>query len=383
MRSIRIPYFRIWYSSLFVILFVITFVLTLVSPADLIYQSIVFLTKNDASRRVTLPGNVISIGGGYLLTALVVLFIWAQRIYTNRSIMREIPKQYLPLDHGEVPKKVRKVIEKQWERSALVAWDARPRDVTEEIRAQEIQEDEDARKRGESLFHRRGHGKSKTVIPASSAMKAWGQISHPGWAAPSALAADAATTENVQYWSVIVELPHLLEAKAASLAPPDPMFGIDGSTGTSLPPDPRVVELLQRPTGMGLRDYLSRLASFVVFEPPEAVEDFLVQYEFARFSTHALTEDQFKALMANFASVLATMTLDAGQIAAEISAAEEGFDPTVSSASSFVPFSHQNSAPSLNSEANGSVRRHSISTHSPAPSFRSLSSVIINPHVHS
>jgi hypothetical protein len=382
MRSIRIPYFRIWYSGAFSILFLITFLLTLICPTDLVYQSI---------RNHWLP-NAFSLSGVYVLTCLVCIFVWASRIYTNRAVLREIPHPFVAVEHGEVPRKVRRMIEKQWARSALVAWDSRPRDVQEEMRAQEEMEGEYSKKKGlEAMFHKReGHGKGTTVIPLKTALKAWGHISHPGWSMPTT------TTENgqkqqqsVQYWTVIVELPHLLEAKAVSLAPPELDFPADEYDSDMPPPaDPKVVALLQRPSGMGLRDYLALLSSLNVIDPPSLAEDFVSQYEYARFSTRPLTEEQFDTLMATFASLLSAMVLDPADAEALVSRdgesiSNDGLSSSSSISSIRIPprMQHMHSATSLQSSA--SVQRRSRSGHSPTASFRSLSSVIINPQGHS
>jgi len=106
-----------------------------------------------------------------------------------------------------------------------------------------------------------------------------------------------------------VELPNLIEAKAVSLAPPDPMFlqvdGTDNDAATV--PDARVVALLQRPTAQGLREYLARLREMNLLDPPEAAEDFLALYEKARFSTTPLLELQFQDLMAAATTLLSSI----------------------------------------------------------------------------
>ncbi|KAF2400737.1 hypothetical protein EJ06DRAFT_529846 [Trichodelitschia bisporula] len=295
LRSVRIPYFRIWYSSGFITLFFTAWALTLVSPADLLYQSI---------RNGNIP-NVFSIGGVYLLTILVSIFIWASRIYTNRTVLRDIPKHYVPMDYGDVPAVVHRIIVKQWERSSTVAWDSRPRDVREELRCR----NEMTRRSGEhghSTFRRHSHpskGKDKSVIPPDVAELAWGPISHPGWSSPSS---DDLT--NLEYWRVIVELPNLIEAKAVSLAPSDPSFALNTlSPPTTSIPDARMVALLQRAPAMTLADYLEHLAALNLITPPTAGARFLAQYEFARFSTVPLSELQFRSLMSTFSDILAGM----------------------------------------------------------------------------
>ena len=284
--AMHIPYFRIWYSTSFIILFTVTFILALISPADLIYQSI---------RNQIIP-NVFSIGGAYILTIVLCLFIWASRIYTNRAILKEIPKPYIPIDVGEVPRKVHRLIIKQWERSAIIAWDSKPRDVCNEVKSY-----------GEEIRERSVHTqkRTKTIIPPETAQNTWGEISHPGWSSPV-----SEDLPNLHYHDVIVELPNLIEAKAVSLAPPDPaliqVIDVDNNNGTI--PDARGVALLQRPSNMGLREYLARLASLGLVNPPDVGTSFLSLYEYARFSASPLTKPQFRELMSTFATLLSGMT---------------------------------------------------------------------------
>ena len=309
MRSVRIPYFRIWYSSLFVFLFLATLILTWVSPADLVYQSI---------RTKTIP-NIFSIGGAYALAFVICGFVWSSRIYTNRLVLREIPKAYIPVDYGEVPKKVHKMIKRQWARSALVAWDSRPRDIRKEL-VDEAQQ----RRSGDGHIHfrkRRSKMTDSGIIPPTTALSVWGSIAHPGWSSPT-----SEDLPNLHYPQVVQELPNLIEAKAVSLAPPDPAFVHETSSAQPMNviPDARVVALLQRPLNMGLRDYMARLDSFNLINPPELAPMFLGQYEQARFSTTPLSEQQFRDLMASFASILSGMTeLDPLSIAAELSMVDD------------------------------------------------------------
>jgi hypothetical protein len=323
MRSVRIPYFRIWYSSAFVILFFAAFLTTIATPADLVYQSI----RNDHNIR-----NIITIAGVYVLTIVISLFIWASRIYTNRATLNAIPKAYIPVDAGEVPRKVHRMIVKQWERSAIVAWDSRPRDIREEMQREGGQHRHERRVHP---FRRRTHDKDRTIIPPEKALTAWGHLSHPGWSSPA-----SEDIPNLEYWRVFIEMPNLIEAKAVSLAPADPAISqtdLDLDSNAPSVPDARIVALLQRPSAMTLRDYLDRLAAFNLINPPDLVEDFVAQYEYARFSTSALTEQQFRTLMATFAAILTGMTpIDAAMVEAYL-------DDDVESSGSFVYMSSQSS----------------------------------------
>ncbi|KAF2812555.1 uncharacterized protein BDZ99DRAFT_461222 [Mytilinidion resinicola] len=301
---IRIRLFRIWYSTTYTVLFFLAIVLLAVTPADTIYQSI----RSDDIQKIFV------VAGVYLLTFLITILIYSTRLYTNRSALQGIPKPYLPIEDGEVGKLIRRLIVKNLKRSAIVAWDSRPRELQdEELDDATAGSRPPTAERQHTTFKRRSHLMEATVIPVSAALPAWGEIAHPGWSSPS-----SDDLPNLQFWTVIPELPNLIEAKAVSLAPPDPAFdpGQHPQDTSPILPDAQVVALLQRPATMGLRDYLSRLSSFGLINPPTLGAKFLTQYEFARFSNTPLTEHEFRELMAVFADILSGMTeLDAELIA--------------------------------------------------------------------
>jgi hypothetical protein len=277
-----------------------------VSPADLVYSCI----------RIKNVPNGIAVGAIYVATIIVAFFIWSLRIYTNRATLKEIPRSYIPVDKGEVPRKVHKMIKKQWERSAIVAWDSRPRDLTEEL-AELRQPDDGAERHGiHGLLH--SHEEKRTIIAPDVALAAWGTISHPGWTR-----SDNVALPNLEYYRVFVELPNLIEAKAVSLAPSDPVFLPTGALddGVAPVPDARIVAFLQRPSTQGLREYLAHLGGLNVINPPDAAENFLAHYERARFSTCPLSEKEFTSLMAAFSTLLTGMTeLDPATIEMELDA---------------------------------------------------------------
>src|ERR1700694_1834863 len=109
--------FRIYYSTFFTFLSIILLALLLITPADAINQA---LNNNQLY-------NVFVIAGGYLLTLVLALIIYASRLYTNRTIIAGIPKAWIPVENGDVRKSVRKMIEESLSRSAVIAWNARPR----------------------------------------------------------------------------------------------------------------------------------------------------------------------------------------------------------------------------------------------------------------
>ncbi|KAJ4360555.1 uncharacterized protein N0V89_001120 [Didymosphaeria variabile] len=313
----RIPtLFRIWYSTTYTVIFGILLVLLAVTPAETVYQSI----RSDELQKIFV------IGGVYLLTVLIILLIYSTRLYTNRSVLQAIPKPYIPIEDGEVGKLVRRMIVKKLRRSAVVAWDSMPRDARGEAG------DED-RHGTASVHHKRRHAFPATVIPVNPDLPPWGHVSHPGWASPA-----SPDLPNLQYNNVVNELPNLIEAKAVSLAPPDPALEDRALRiqDTPMLPDAQIVALLQRPRTMGLRDYLARLSSFGLLNPPSLGPRFLSLYEYARFSTKCLTEVEFRGIMAVFTEILNGMTelnpavMDEAR-AASSDAETRSLAPTVSS----------------------------------------------------
>lgn len=297
----RIPFFRIWYSTTYSVLFLLLVVLLAATPGDLVYQAV---------RNRGYP-NAFVVGAVYVLTLLITICVYATRLYTNRTVLLGIPKAYIPIEQGEIGKHVRRMIVKGFERSALIAWDSRPRDLRPEL--QDEREGSTAPSHERSL-KKKGRSRDVTAIPVDPELPPWGHISHPGWASP---AMDG--VPNLQFCNIIAELPNLIEAKAVSLAPPDPAFAFHMSLdGVPVMPDARIVALLQRPSSMGLRDYLGHLSSFGLINPPELGTAFIKRYEFARFSTQPITEVQFQELMTMFAEILTGMTELAPELIAEL-----------------------------------------------------------------
>jgi hypothetical protein len=321
---IRIPSaFRIWYSSTYTVLFFVLLLFLAVTPAETIFQSI----------RTRELQKLFVIGGVYFLTFLIVLLVYSTRLYTNRSVLQAIPKPYIPIEDGEIGKLVRRMVVKALRRSAIIAWDSRPRDVRGELGGHN--EDEDGRTNSGERKHphkRKSHGCPATVISVSARSPPWGHVSHPGWGSPTL----ADLPGNLQYWKVVTELPNLIEAKAVSLAPPDPAV-VDQLhvQNTPMLPDAQIVALLQRPRSIGIRAYLGQLASYGLINPPELAGEFLAQYEYARFSTNSLTETEFRDLMAIFAEVLNSMTeLDPALIEEVRASGEESVTRSISSSQS-------------------------------------------------
>lgn len=200
-------------------------------------------------------------------------------------------------------KKVRKMVVASLNRSAVIAWDARPRVPTEPPAVVSDPENPEVFAVPESEagtigeLHNQETEKSDHTVTIPPKKPVWGVISHDGWASPT-----SPDLPNVQYITVILELPHLIEAQAVSLAPADP------SSDSEPPmPDVRAVSILQRPASMGLREYIGHLTSLGTITLPTIATEFLAEYEYARFSGRPLSETQFRDLMKQFAELLQTM----------------------------------------------------------------------------
>lgn len=315
----RIPFFRIFYSTTYTTLFLLTLVILAITPASLLYTAI----TGEAFQYVFM------IGGTYVLTAIIAIFVYSSRLYTNRSVLVGVGKSYIPVEDGEVGKKVRKMIVAQLERSAVVAWEARPRDASGEILMAEKEgllpyEEVEGSDADEWTVGR--------IIPIDPERPPWGDIKHPGWTAPAISRGEGMW--NLQFEVVIKELPNLVEAQAVGLAPPDPESGDALFNEAEQPPaDALVVEALRRQAGMGMREYLTQLSYLGLVNPPNIGQDFLTLYEQARFSGRPTPEEDFNELMAVFARLLEGMTDLSPDIVAEIRA-QSGGDVFTSSSES-------------------------------------------------
>ena len=271
--------FRVFYSSSYTVLFLVVAALVLVTPADAVYQAY------KQSRWI----DIIIIGGGYVLTALIAILIYASRMYTNRVVLNSIPKTYVPIEKEDLPaKKVRNMVVDGLAGSAVIAYQARPK----------------AQKRDD--VSPTASGRISKLTSSSDPKRGgqrptWGKIEHPGWSGP-----DSTDLPDLQYATVIAELGDLIEAKAVSLAPKDPSATPNPE---GLPTaDMRVVEMLQRPAEMGLRQYVDRLMDLGMIQDRFLAADFLALYERARFHADPPTEAEFRTLMGAFAEILRGMT---------------------------------------------------------------------------
>ncbi|KAL8825025.1 MAG: hypothetical protein Q9170_007956 [Blastenia crenularia] len=284
----RVPFFRIFYSTTFTVLGFILALLLLITPGNLIYE---------AFRRRQIY-NIFIVAGVYVLTFILAVLLYASRLYANRRALVHIPKDWSPLDKDHVEKKVRKLVAEKLEETTTIAHKARPKDLSEDnANGPSNQAQPDNIQEIRPLAAEDEHPLEK--VPP------WGIIDHPGWSSPS-----SSDLPNLQFDPIICELPNLIEAKAVSLAPPDPLYdpGILSADDAEPPlPDALIVELLQRPATVGLRDYFAHLSSVGMVESPKLSTQFLTLYERARFSGHPLDEKDFRHLMAMFADILRGM----------------------------------------------------------------------------
>ncbi|KAB5586125.1 hypothetical protein GE09DRAFT_1210705 [Coniochaeta sp. 2T2.1] len=332
-RSAVAVAFRVLYNSIYLILYTILAALLLALAADVIRQAVL--------RNQTF--NILVIAIAYIVTILVLAFIYAIRLYINRSVLASIPKSYLPIEKGDLMKHVRKMIIAGLSRSAAIAYAARPRVApNDDFPAHLLGGEGEMAEVGQARKERRSIPpfKLKKTVTVEDEMgislppvrAVWGEIEHAGWGSPT-----SPDLPDLQYASVISELPNLIEAKAITLAPPDPESQTDPPTL-----DPDAVSLLQRTEEMGLRDYLAHLSDLGVLETTQNTTNFTAKYEYARFSTRPLPNTRFRELMHLFAEVLRAMKpLDPDVLSSLLDPAESfSSHPAESDIDNNAPLSH-------------------------------------------
>ena len=223
-------------------------------------------------------------------------------------MLAAIPKTWIPVEEGDVSKSVREMIVTALRRSATIAWDAQPHaehDPAAAVSAPEagystaraIDAEEAQHKEKDQLLDESTKGIQAVVTPPPKPI--WTNISHDGWASPN-----SPDLPNLEYSTVVSELPHLIEARAVSLAPSDTESSADPPV-----PDLLAVRILQRAASMGLRDYVTHLTSLGIIPPASSplATTFLAAYEYARFAGNPLSEVRFRTLMKEFAGILRIM----------------------------------------------------------------------------
>ncbi|KAI1410026.1 hypothetical protein F5Y13DRAFT_79650 [Hypoxylon sp. FL1857] len=307
MTNTKLAY-RIAYNSVYGLLCLLLAALLLVVPGDFIRQ-VIFLNHKYI--------NLIVLAIVFVITVLIIFFIYALRLYVTRTVLASIPKTWVPIGKGDTPKDVRKMVVTDLGRSAAIAWAAHPKVIAPATRASSLQDGagETAMSEGRVKEHRKSlqlfrPATRKTAeelmgISFPPLRPVWGEIEHDGWGSPS-----SPDLANVQYSTVLSELPNLIEAKAVSQAPPDPDSATDPPTL-----DADAVALLQRSPSMTMRDYVVHLISVGVLPGSQDAFEFLDSYERARFSTRPLSNAHFRQLMHLFAELLRSMQpLDSGSI---------------------------------------------------------------------
>lgn len=270
--------FNVVYGSIYLLLYIVLLALLLITPADAIERSI-----NNKQHY-----NVWLLIFAYVTTILIVCFVYFVRLYVNRTELASIPKAWIPIETGDVKKRVHSMIAAGLERSAAISYEARPR------------EKKPGSQRAPDPIEVHNLGISRPLQEAI-----WGDIEHHGWAPPT-----SPDLPNLNYSTVLSELPHLIEAKALTLAP---RIGLDeaqlqsSASDAPLMIDPEAASLLQRSPGQSLRGYIEHLHDLSVLAPGATVAAFLQQYEHARFSKRPLSNAQFRELMHIFAELLRTM----------------------------------------------------------------------------
>lgn len=292
---------RIAYNAVYVLLCLLLAALLLVVPGDFIRQ--VLFSSNQYM-------NLIVLAIVFVLTVLIVLFVYALRLYVTRTVLASIPKTWIPIEKGDVGKEVRKMIVTDLGRSAAIAWEAYPKVVPLSTRASlEGVAEEPTMPDGHVKELRRSLQLFRPKPPATMEEQmgisfpplrpVWGEIEHDGWGSPN-----SPDLPDLQYSTVLSELPNLIEAKAVSQAPPDPDSVVH-------PPalDADVVAFLQRAPNMTMRDYVMHLISVGVLPASSSAEafEFLDCYERARFSGRPLCNASFRKLMHLFAELLRAM----------------------------------------------------------------------------
>ena len=300
LSRLRIPFFRIFYSGTFTLFVLVLTALLLITPGDHIYQSF----------RAGELFRIITVGGVYVLTFVIAVFIYAARLFSTRSALANIPREWkLGGDEKENPgiglgmgKRMGRVVRESWERSAIIAFESTPRDLRGNGRSRHVPVTKGRR----NLFRKEGDITSKDAF----AEPVWGAVHNAGWSGPS-----ITDMPDLHFESVIAELGHIIEAKAVSFAPSDPEWELarerdekqQERQDDAAPPDPIVVDLLRRPVSMGLREYVEYLTSIGIITTSAVISEFLVTYEATRFGGRLLQEEDFRHLMSLFSHILRGM----------------------------------------------------------------------------
>ncbi|KAI0436313.1 hypothetical protein F4803DRAFT_239832 [Xylaria telfairii] len=300
---------RIAYNFVYGVLCFILAALLLIVPGDFIRQTVT--TTRQAPGTTHQVINLIVIAIVYAITLIIVLFVYFLRLYVTRTVLASIPKPWIPIDKGEVGKEVRNMIVKSLSDSAAIAWEARPRVITPPTTPSiatgsattgDNRDNAPRREGRRSLQLFRSKPPATVVgdevrVTSPSSRPIWGEVEHYGWGSPA-----SPDLPNLQYVTVLAELPNLIEAKAVAQAPPDP-----DSAPAAPALDAEAVMLLQRARDMTMRSYITHLTELNVLPSSQDLAQFLDLYERVRFSGRPMSNASFRRLMHLFAELLRAM----------------------------------------------------------------------------
>ncbi|RMZ82478.1 hypothetical protein DV737_g1961, partial [Chaetothyriales sp. CBS 132003] len=253
--------------------------------------------------------DIFIITGAYVLTGLIAIFLYSSRLYTNRSVLRDIPKTFLPIDKDDLPnRRVWVLIQDRLARAAVAAYHATPRarriEVEHPIAGERILL---VTKQHQAYDHpeqsRLTDDEKKLLEPK------WGKVQHPGWRSPA-----ATDMPGLEYIDVVNQLADLVEANAVSLsslaeddAPAAARATLANDDEEKDKKKKGVIDLVTRPEHLGMRQYLVWLIRLGVVPDNTATESFIRAYERARFAAQPLSTSEFDDLMRCFAELLRSM----------------------------------------------------------------------------
>lgn len=265
------------YGSVYLVICVILVGLLLITPGDAIQRSL----RNGQTY------NIWIVAISYVVTVFITCVAYVLRLYINKTALASIPKAWVPVEKGDVADHVYRMIGAGLDRSAAIAYEARPRVEGE---------GEGRREQGQDGATRRPlRTKPTTAEELGAALPrlraVWGDVEHCGWASPN-----SPDLPNLQYSAVVPELPSLIEGKALTMAPADPaMLELEATS------------FLQRPPNMSLRGYLNCLADLGIIDANKTTARFVSHYEYARFLNRPISNARFREFMHLFAEVLRAM----------------------------------------------------------------------------
>ncbi|PNS20301.1 hypothetical protein CAC42_5751 [Sphaceloma murrayae] len=283
----RIPILRVFYSTTYTALFLLELLLLAITPTALIYSAI---TEKALQ-------YIVIVGGVYTLVAILVLFIYSSRLFTNRTVLAALGKSYIPIEEGEVSGSVRKLIKGQLQRSANIALECRPRDLSSTALLTDHQQGDE--------FAQNEKTRVGQIARVDPNFPPWGLVKHPGWSSPNP--SETSITPHVFFLQIIDELPNLLEARIVSLGGPPRSSDIKAVTESEYPGS-------QKPPLLDIRGYLTYVDAEGSVSIPSSAESFIDRFEKARFCGRPLHETELVELTSTFADLLSNTRTGDGDI---------------------------------------------------------------------